>query len=307
MARGTQHRKRRPAQNARPAAQAVAPRKQKPPQWQEELFFQRLRNHAKPFYVALAVAFVLGFVLLGVGSGSNGLTQAFQSAFNFGSGGGTSISSLKKKVAKHPESAADWRALATAYEAKHETQNAITALQRYTSLAPKDSSGLSELASEYSSQASVEATNYQNAQVAAETASPEVAFALPATSTFGKIFSDPKGLQDPIAQVISTAAETKGQAAYSAYANDERQAEDAFQKVGKLTPTDPDVQYELGQAATSAGDFKTAVAAYERFLKLSPGDVDAAQVRSLLKQVKAEAKASAASSSSTSSSTTPAG
>ena len=43
MARGTQHRKRRPAQNARASAVAATPHKQRPPQWQEELFFQRLR------------------------------------------------------------------------------------------------------------------------------------------------------------------------------------------------------------------------------------------------------------------------
>ena len=60
MARGTQHRKRRPAQNARAAAVAAPARKQKDktPQWQDELFFSRLRNHAKWAYVFLAVAFV---------------------------------------------------------------------------------------------------------------------------------------------------------------------------------------------------------------------------------------------------------
>ena len=91
MARGTQHRKRRPAPNARTAA-VTHTRRQKPPQWQEQLFFQRLRNHAKWAYVGLAVAFVLGFVLLGVGSGSTGISDVLGNAFSVGSGGGTSIS-----------------------------------------------------------------------------------------------------------------------------------------------------------------------------------------------------------------------
>src|SRR5205807_8138263 len=94
VARGTQHRKRRPAANARAAAVA-APKRQKPPQWQEQLFFQRLRNHAKWAYVGLAVAFMLGFVLLGVGSGSTGISDVLQNAFHFGSHGGTSISKLQ--------------------------------------------------------------------------------------------------------------------------------------------------------------------------------------------------------------------
>ena len=69
MARGTQHRKRRPAQNARASSVAAPPHKQRPPQWQEELFFQRLRNHAKWMFVLLALVFALGFVFFGVGSG----------------------------------------------------------------------------------------------------------------------------------------------------------------------------------------------------------------------------------------------
>ena len=122
VARGTQHRKRRPAQNARAAAVTAAPKKQKTPEWQEELFFSRLRNHAKWAYVFLAVAFVLGFVLLGVGSGSNGLSDIFQSAFGSGSSsGGASIGSLQKKVDKEPQNATAWRDLATAYEQKQRT------------------------------------------------------------------------------------------------------------------------------------------------------------------------------------------
>jgi CDP-diacylglycerol--glycerol-3-phosphate 3-phosphatidyltransferase len=69
VARGTQHRKRRTGANARTAAVAARPRRDKPPQWQEQLFFQRLRLHAKWAYVVLAVAFAATFALLGVGSG----------------------------------------------------------------------------------------------------------------------------------------------------------------------------------------------------------------------------------------------
>ena len=92
VARGTQHRKRRPAQNARSSSVAAPPHKQKPPQWQEELFFQRLRDHAKWAFVLLAVVFALGFVFFGVGSGSTGISDALQNAFNFGNKGGSSIS-----------------------------------------------------------------------------------------------------------------------------------------------------------------------------------------------------------------------
>jgi cytochrome c-type biogenesis protein CcmH/NrfG len=290
VARGTQHRKRRPAQDARAAAVA-APRKQKKkqPEWQDQLFFNRIRTHAKWAYVGLVAAFVIGFVLLGVGSGSNGLSDAFQSAFNFGSSGGTSIGKLEDKVAKHPQDAAAWRDLATAYEQKHQTQDAVNALERYTALRPKDADGYSELASQYTTLARDAATDYQNAQNDATLASPTTAFAPASTTVFGKIFNDPKALQDPIGNLLQTQASSKAQTALSSYQSASQQAEATFKKLAKLTPNDVTVQYQLGQAAQAASDFPTAIAAYKKFLQLAPNDVDAPSVRQLLKQVRAQA------------------
>jgi tetratricopeptide (TPR) repeat protein len=293
VARGTQHRKRRPAQNARAAAVA-APKKQKPPQWQEELFFQRLRNHAKWAYVGLAIAFVLGFVLLGVGSGSTGLSDVFQNAFHFGSSG-TSLSSLQHKVEKQPQNATAWRDLATAYEQKQRTADAVDALRRYTALRPKDQDALSELASQYSTLSQTYAADYQAAQESVQAASPGSTFAPAASTTFGKIFNDPNGLQDPIGAVISVQAQQKTQTALASYQAAQKSAEAALQKVARLAPRDVTVQYQLGQASQQAGDYKGAVAAYRRFLKLSPEDVDAPQVKQLLKQAISLAASSAGS------------
>jgi predicted Zn-dependent protease len=286
VARGTQHRKRRPAQNARAAAVAAPAKKQRPPQWQEQLFFQRLRTHAKWAYMGLAATFVLTFVLLGVGSGSTGIGDALQNAFNFGSGG-TSIGKLEKKVEKHPKDANAWHDLATAYEQKQRPQDAVNALVRYTALRPKDASGLDELASQYSSLAQKYATDYQTAQADAQGASPSAAFAPSATSTFGKIFNDPAGLQDPIGSVIASQAQERAQTAFTNYQGAQKNAETTFKKLAKLTPNDVTVQYQLGQSAMAAADYKSAVAAFSKFLKLSPNDVEAANVKQLLKQARA--------------------
>jgi tetratricopeptide (TPR) repeat protein len=296
VARGTQHRKRRPTRNAPPPALAAEQkRKQKPPQWQEELFFQRLRTHAKWAYVFLAAAFLATFVLLGVGSGSSDLSSIFQNAF--GGSGGTSIGKLESKVNKHPQDAASWRELATAYETKQRSADAITALERYTALKPKDAGALSELGSQYTNLANTYATDYQNAQLEGAMAAPQTLFTPPASTTFGKIFADPKGLQDPIATLLQSQATTKLQAAYSKYQQAQSNAEATYKKVAKLTPNDVTVQYQLGQAAQAAGDYAGAAAAYRRFLKLAPTDVDAPQVKQLLQQALASAAASPASSS----------
>jgi Flp pilus assembly protein TadD len=290
VARGTQHRKRRPAANARSAAVA-APKRQKPPEWQEQLFFQRLRNHAKWAYVGLAVAFVLGFVLLGVGSGSTGAADVLGNMFNFGSsGGGTSISKLQKKVDQHPKDAKAWRDLATALEQKDRTQDAVNALERYTALRPRDQNALAELASQYGTQATNSATDYQNAQAeASQYASPAAVFAPASTTPFGKAFADPTALQDPISAAVQTLASTKQSTAYSNFQTAQRKAEGVYQKLAALNPRDATTQVQLGQAAQAAGDSKTAIAAYTAFLKLAPTDPLAPQVKQAVKQLKLQA------------------
>lgn len=293
MARGTQHRKRRPRPHARPAATVTAPpapakqrRKQKPPQWQEQLFFSRLRVHAKWMFVVLAAVFALGFVIFGVGSGSTGISDALQNAFNFGGGSsGPSISSLKHKTAAHPKDPTAWRDLATAYEQKQQTGNAISALKRYTALRPKDTSALQELASQYSSLANTYSTQAQDAQAAVQTADPGSIFAPPSTTALGRAFTDPSKLQDPIAAALSQQATTRATTVYQKLTSVEAQAESTYRKLAKLDPTDASTQVQLGQAAQAANDTKTAIAAYRRFLELAPTDPLAPQVRAVLKQL----------------------
>ena len=273
MARGTQHRKRRTGPNARkPAAAAAvaAPRKRKQAQWEEQLFFQRLRVHAKWAFVLLALVFGLGFVFLGIGSGSNGITDALQNAFNFGKGsGGTSISSLERKTQKHPLDAKAWRDLATAYETKQRTSDAVAALTQYVGLRPKDAGALTELASEYGQQAQGYATDYQNAQQqVALRLSPAAAFAPPATTPLGKALNDPKALQDPLAASLQQQIQATQQTAFTNYQTAQRNAEQTFQKLVKLTPKDPNAQYQLGTSAEAVGDNPVAIAAYRAVLKL---------------------------------------
>lgn len=295
MARGTQHRKRRPAANARATAVA-APKKQSTPQWQEELFFQRLRNHAKWAYVGLAVAFVLGFVLLGVGSGSTGVSDVLGGMFGNSSGGGTSISKLQKQVAKEPKNAKAWRDLATALEQKQRTQDAINALERYSALRPKDQNALAEIASQYGTLANTYAQDYQNAQAEASSqASPASVFAPDASTPFGKAFADPTALKDPISDAVQQLSSGKQSTAYSNFQAAQKNAEGAYQKLAALNPSDATTQIQLGQAAQAAGDTKTAIAAYSTFLKLAPTDPLAPQVKQALKALATSAATSPSS------------
>jgi tetratricopeptide (TPR) repeat protein len=300
VARGTQHRKRRPAQNAgsRSVATApAAPRKQKPPEWQEQLFFQRLRVHAKWAFVVLAVVFAGGFVVFGVGSGSTGVSDALSNFFSGNGGGGTSISSLQHKVQRDPADANGWRDLATAYETKQRTADAVSALERYTTLAPKDQDALLDLAGQYQKQAQDYATDYQNAQAQQAAAQvPLSAFPPPANSPFGKALQDPNALKDPIAAAVQTRVNEQQNTALTGYQTAVANAESTYEKLAKLSPNDPSTQVLLAQAAETANDTTTAIAAYKRFLKLAPNDTSAATIRQQLKSLE---KAAAGSTTTT--------
>jgi cytochrome c-type biogenesis protein CcmH/NrfG len=241
-------------------------------------------------FVLLALAFALGFVFFGVGSGSTGISDILQNALNFGSSGGTSISKLQAKVAKNPKDATSWRNLATAYEQKQRTQDAVQALERYSALKPKDDGALAELASEYGTLAQTDATDYTNAQQeAASQAPPGAAFAPGPTTPFGKAFNDPGALKDPIAAAVQTLSSTKQQTAYTSYQSAQQNAESAYRRLVALQPNDATTQVQLGQAAQAANDTKTAIAAYVAFLKLAPTDPLAPQVRKVLKTLRKSA------------------
>ncbi len=237
-------------------------------------------------FVLLALAFGIGFVFFGVGSGSTGISDILQNALHFGSSSGTSISGLVKKTEKHPQDAKAWRDLATAYEQKQRTQDAVNALERYSALRPKDEGALAELASQYGTLATGYSTDYSNAQqAAASQSSPGAAFAPSASTPFGKAFNDPTALQDPIAAAVQSLSQTKQSTAFASYQSAERSAEDAYKKLSALNPNDASTQIQLGQAAQAANDTKTAIAAYKTFLSLAPNDPLAPQVKRVLKSL----------------------
>jgi tetratricopeptide (TPR) repeat protein len=302
VARGTQHLKRRPRENARSGSVAPSPaatgrkHKPKPPQWQEELFFSRLRTHAKWVFALLAVAFGLGFVIFGVGSGSTGISDALQNAFNFGSSG-TSIGSLEKKVVKHPNNATDWRNLATAYETKQRTQDAVNALERFTALRPKDADALGELASQYAALVQTNYAAYQNALAANAALNPASQFQPTPSSPFGKAFASTTGLKSPIDAAVENQTTADLSTLSANLSSQEQLTVVTYQRLAKLTPKDATTQLQLGQYAEAAGNSTVAIAAFKQFLKLAPTDVEAPTVRKDLNALLKTAGASTTASS----------
>jgi cytochrome c-type biogenesis protein CcmH/NrfG len=286
MARGKQHLKKRPAQPQRRPVDRKRSEVRRARKLEEEgMFFPKLRSHAKWVFVLLALVFAGGFVLFGVGSGSNGIGNVLQDWLNIGqASGGPSTSKLERQTAKEPKNAAAWRGLATAYETDQRTDDAVRALERLTALQPKDSNALQELAGQYQRQLqnlSIEAQAAQAAVPVADTSS----FQPPATSPFGRAYASPYALQDPLTKALTDEV--------NARLNELRLRAAAIQpkllatdrKVVALDPNNPTTQFQLAQVADGTGDTKTAIASYKRFLELSPDDPLAAQVKARLKQL----------------------
>jgi tetratricopeptide (TPR) repeat protein len=114
-----------------------------------------MRRQAKWVFALLAVVFALSFAFLGVGSGSSALTDILNGNIHlFGGGGGPSVKSLQKKVAKDPTNAALRLQLAQLLVQKNQTDDAIAAYKSYLKLKPGNTDGLQGLATVYSTKIS---------------------------------------------------------------------------------------------------------------------------------------------------------
>lgn len=244
----------------------------------QQLFFMRLRRQAKYIYVLLAVLFAITFAFLGVGSGTNGgLDQLFSNLNIFG-GGGASVGKAQKYLQKHPNDPKGYRDLATAYEAKSDTGNAVTALQQYTNLKPKDAKAWAELAGLQATQAQQYLTDYQNAYTARQLAAPSEAFA--PTGKLATAIGVNK-IEAGLAEAAQTRLNDLQQRVQLAYNGNVS----SWQKLTELQPKNLNAWFSLAQAAQTAGDAKTAIKAYRTYLKLNPGASTAAQIKQLIKQL----------------------
>jgi tetratricopeptide (TPR) repeat protein len=284
VARGTQHRKRRPQPNARVAAAPAASKAKrvKHERWEDQLFFARLRVHAKWVFVFLALVFGLGFVIFGVGSGSTGISDVLQNFFKGSSSSGSSLSSLRKNAAKHPSDPKAWHDLATKLESDSKLDDAIAALNKYLALKPKDQSVLEELSSLYLRRAAEEQQAYTDAQTRSFVLAPTVPSQPPSTSDLGKALTS---LSNPIESAVSSVVGADSSTSYTKILGFEQNAVSTYKKIAALSPKDATTQFRLAQVAQGAGDTATAITAYKRFLVLAPDDPLASTAKKALKQL----------------------
>jgi tetratricopeptide (TPR) repeat protein len=285
---------------ARGAAQAQRKRQAQPqakkkqraaPSWEEQLFFSRLRRHAKVMYVLLALAFAIGFVAFGVGSGSTGIGDILRG--NFFGGGSSASSRIKdqqKKIDSNPNDIQAYLTLASYYQQDNKDSQAVSTLERAAKIKPKNLDVLNALARFHRGKAETA----QNDWAVAENALAESNLAPPGlqpNSTLGQALTS-----DPLSQSLKSAASDAYYKMTSAFTK----AEDGYKRVAAAargTPQEASAQLQLASVAIEAvqvvgisgqtGDAQVAIDAYKRYLELEPKGVSAKQARQTLKQLEA--------------------
>lgn len=255
----------------------------------QDLFFIRLRRHQKWIYAVLAVVFGLSFVLVGVGSGggSGGLSQLYTGLF--GGGGGSSISKAQDEIRKDP--AKGYRELATAYEQAGHPALAINALTTYLGLKKSDATAWGELGGLQMSQTNTYATQYQNAQTAAQSADPSAPF-LPGGSLGSAVG------QNPLYTDASQAATARTSALYQKATSAATAAVSSFQSAVKLHPRNGTYLQELATAAQNASNAKVELDALRRYLEVYPNSPLKSQYKKAIKALEAQVNASTAAGTS---------
>lgn len=274
---------------ARGAAQAQRKRPPEPPKrkksapsWEEQLFFSRLRRHAKVAYVLLALVFAVGFVFLGVGSGSNGISDALQSFFGRSSGSslGSQIHDKQQAIKRSPKNVSLYLDLAGVYQADNQESNALATLRRAQAIDPRNVDVLDRIASIYSAQAGRAADNY-NAVLATYSQNAVTSPGVDTSSQLGQaLVADPysQGLQSQLSQ-----AYTKVTGAYAKVASIYKRSA----QIARGTSGEANALLQWAAAAQNANDLASAITAYQRFLKVAPDNPNAAQVRQTLAQLTA--------------------
>jgi tetratricopeptide (TPR) repeat protein len=264
MARASTQRRRGARQNARHRSAASA---------EDLMFFPKLRRRAKWVFLALAIAFLGGFLFFGVGAGGSGIGDYFAELFNRNpSATGASVDDALERVQDDPENAEARLELAQAYQAEGQVDEAIAAYERYLSVETRDPDAMRALAALYGQKTAEALERAQRASAEAQAARLQQELA--PTSPFAQAIRENR-----IGESVAGEAEARATVAQQEAQRLGRLQTGVYQDLTLIVSDDPLLFLQFAQAAETAQDYASAVAAYRRFLRLSPDDPSAGEVR----------------------------
>jgi tetratricopeptide (TPR) repeat protein len=244
-------------------------------------------------FFILAAIFALSFVIGGVGTGNNASLSDI-----FGNSGGSSttpqpssIGSLEKTVKAKPSDAQAWQQLADAYASAIRPSDEARAWGHVVQLKPNSMDAYQRLALAQAQVATSQSNRAQSLQQEALSQAPgsDSTFS---GGTLGTL------TEDPVTQAQAASDSERQTRLLTKAAVFSKKASVWWKRsattYGKLVELPAFAKNDLaatvwlnyGSAAQSAQDTKTAIKAYGAFLKLAPDDVNAPQVRNIVKQLK---------------------
>jgi tetratricopeptide (TPR) repeat protein len=256
-------------------------------------------------FFGLALIFALSFVIGGIGTGNNAsLSDIFNNSGGSSSNStptASSIGSLQKTVKLKSKDAQAWQDLANAYASASRESDAANAWQHFIVLRPNNMDALTQLALAQAQVATTQSTQAQQLEQAATASSPgnDTTFS---GGTLGTLSEDPVTQAQAAASSDQQTKELTQASTYAKRANTWwKRTSGTYGKIVVLPSFAKNdlaatVWLNYGSAAQSANDTATALKAYNAFLKIAPDDVNAPQVRTIVKQLK---KASATTSTTT--------
>ena len=223
--------------------------------WQDELFFSRLRVHAKWVFVLLAVVFGLGFVLLGVGSGSTGIADALQSFFQLRRLREQRLD--RRSLAEEDQPAPDRTPRPGALsrrlrERSSDDRRDHRAVDLHDAEAEGRRTRSTELAGLYLGAATSGRPTTRRSRPRTEALGRRSPFQPTSTSPLGKAFAS---LKNPIQSAVqSTTAHVHPEAPRTRSPDLPQPAAHDLPEARQADPKDANIQFELAQAAQDAGN-----------------------------------------------------
>jgi tetratricopeptide (TPR) repeat protein len=266
------------------------------------IWIRNRKGFVAVIFFGLALIFALSFIIGGVGTGSN---ASLSDIFNDGGASNTStsptqnlsIGELQKIVKAKPGNAQAWSDLADAYASASRPSDEAAAWKHVVVLKPTSMDSLQRLALAQGQVAANQTSAAQQLQQQAYTSSPgnDSTFS---GGTLGSLSEDSVTQAQAAAESAQQAKLLKQANTAAAKANTWwKLSSGTYAKLVKLpafakNDLAASVWLNYGTAAQSSNDPKSALAAYSAFLKLAPDDPNAAQVRTIVKQLKKSAAGS---------------
>jgi tetratricopeptide (TPR) repeat protein len=269
------------------------------------IWIRERRGPVAALFCVLAAIFAASFIIGGVGTGSSASLSDILGDDGTGTSttSNASLGSLEKKVKEEPKNATAWQQLADSYASAGRPADEAKAWSKVIALKPKDMESYQRLALAQAQMATNQSTQAQTIQQQALTASPgnDSTFS---GGTLGTLSEDPvtqaQAASDTERQTkLLTQASTFSTKAATWW----KRSTTTYGKLVKLpgfakNDLAATIWLNYGSAAQSAQDSKTAIKAYESFLKLAPDDVNAPQVKTIVKELKKPSTSSTSTSTS---------